>query len=198
GCNVEMKLIKHGFYPAGGGRIEASIEPGEKLSPVDILERGEVREVRARSLLSRLPGHICGRQLEVVGRRLHIGHEFCKTEMVKGSDGPGNAVIVEVESEKITEVFTSFGDKNIKAETVAQRVCDEVLNYLTAKVPAGAHLADQLLIPLAMAGGGAFRTVEPSLHTETNAWVIEKFIGAKTLMKRAGNEAWEIRVGAPS
>lgn len=69
------------------------------------------------------------------------------------------------------------------------------VSLVDAKVSVGEHLADQLLIPMAMAGGGAFRTCMPTLHTQTNAQIIEMFLPVKFSMREdeaAGN--WVIEV----
>ena len=61
-------------------------------------------------------------------------------------------------------------------------------------MPVGAHLADQLLLPLAVAGGGSFVTLEPTAHTRTNAEVVRTFLDSTVSMTEIGAGAWEIRV----
>ena len=92
------------------------------------------------------------------------------------SVGPGNVLLIAIESPQVCEIVTGFGVKGVAAERVASDACDEAERYLAANVPVGAHLADQLLIPMALAGGGTFRTVEPTAHTRTNALVIQQFV----------------------
>jgi RNA 3'-terminal phosphate cyclase (ATP) len=64
----------------------------------------------------------------------------------------------------------------VRAEEVAERVVQEVRSYLAADVPVGPHLADQLILPLALAGGGSFRTLPMTAHTETNLDVVQRFL----------------------
>jgi RNA 3'-terminal phosphate cyclase (ATP) len=90
--------------------------------------------------------------------------------------GPGNVLLLEVESEHVTELFSGFGEVGVRAEAVAERAVREARRYLAAGVPVGPHLADQLLLPLALAGGGAFRTVGLSSHSRTNLDVIRMFL----------------------
>src|SRR5205814_3477523 len=47
GPTVAATLERRGFYPAGGGRLQVSIEPAARLSPVELFVRGEVRATRA-------------------------------------------------------------------------------------------------------------------------------------------------------
>ena len=93
------------------------------------------------------------------------------------AQGPGNALLLEIESEHVTEVFTGFGEYGVRAEAVADRVTQRVRRYLATGVPVGPYLADQLLIPVALAGGGAFRTTALSSHATTNLAVIRTFLG---------------------
>jgi RNA 3'-terminal phosphate cyclase (ATP) len=105
-------------------------------------------------------------------------------------------VIVEIESENVTEVFTSFGERGVRAETVAETVALETLEYLEAGVPVGAHLADQLLLPFALAGGGSYRTLPPTLHTRTQVEVLRAFLGSETRMKAATDSVWLIEISS--
>lgn len=66
GPSVELELRRHGFFPAGGGQFHARIEPSKKLSRLDLLERGSIRNRQARILVSKLPEHVDQRELAVV------------------------------------------------------------------------------------------------------------------------------------
>ena len=94
----------------------------------------------------------------------------------------------------MTEVFTGFGEKRISAEAVAERVADEVRDYLAAKVPVGEYLADQLLIPMAPARGGSFSTGPISAHTTTNIEVIRKFLDVRFEVDRTGEGTHRVAI----
>jgi RNA 3'-terminal phosphate cyclase (ATP) len=64
----------------------------------------------------------------------------------------------------------------------------------SAGVPIGLHLADQLLLPLALAGGGAFRTMPLSLHATTNAEVIRCFIDVSVDVAPVTDSAVDVTV----
>jgi len=64
--------------------------------------------------------------------------------------------------------------------------------------PVGRHLADQLLLPLALAGGGSFRTLEPTQHTRTNAGVISRFLEVDFAIEPADGSTWRIEARARS
>ena len=195
GAKVEARLERHGFYPAGGGKFTVRIEPAGKLQGFELLERGETKRRQARALVANLAPSIASRELAVVKEQLGWSGDELKQEEVKGSPGPGNAVLLEIESEYVTEVFSGFGERGRKAEGVAGAAIEQVRAYLAAGVPVGPHLADQLLIPLVLAGRGAFRTLECSGHLRTNVEVIQRFLPIRIEAAQEGKHAWLVRVG---
>lgn len=194
GGRVDLELEGWGFYPAGGGRISCAIEPPSSLNPFHLTERGPLVRRRARAIVSRLPRHIATCELKVVKKSLGWKEEELEVVEVKDSRGPGNILILEIEFEGVTEVFTGFGRKGVKAEDVARRVCREVKAYLDADVAVGEHLADQLLMPMALGEGGSFTTTTPSLHTKTQAEVIRKFMEVDIHWEELGPKRWEVVV----
>lgn len=78
--------------------------------------------------------------------------------------------------EHATEVFSAYGEKSVKAETVARKSLDEARDYIASGAAVGEHLADQLMLPLALAGGGRFTAAAVSQHAITNAEVIKRFL----------------------
>jgi RNA 3'-terminal phosphate cyclase (ATP) len=73
-------------------------------------------------------------------------------------------------------VHRESGARGVPAEAVADRVCREALAFRDSKAAVGEHLADQLALPLALAGKGCFTTTVLSSHLRTNLAVIEKFL----------------------
>ena len=100
---------------------------------------------------------------------------------LSGEFGPGNALTLTVEHEHITEVFTGFGEKGVSAESVAKRAVDEARHYLASEAVVGRHLADQLLLPMALAGGGEFVTMPVTQHFESHVEIIGKFLSKRVV-----------------
>jgi RNA 3'-terminal phosphate cyclase (ATP) len=193
GPRVDAVLEKPGFYPAGGGRFKVSISPAG-LNRVDLLERGNMINKAAFAAVANLPVNIADRELKVVGEKLDWSRELLEVVDVENAQGPGNILTVEIESENIVEVFTGFGERGISAEKVANRTVKSVREYLAHDVPVGRHLADQLLVPMAMAGGGKFRTLSPSKHTTTNIEIIKKFLDVEINVNKYAQNQWEIEI----
>jgi RNA 3'-terminal phosphate cyclase (ATP) len=176
GPQVSIELGRYGFYPPGGGSFDVYIEPAAKSLRLDLLKLGRIRERRATALVVNLPASIAERELAVVKAKMGLSDEELHLEISDNAISRGTAVLIEIESEHLTEVFTGIGERGVRAEVVAERAADEALLYLERQVPVGEHLADQLLIPLALAGGGSFATGPLSLHTITNIEIVKKFL----------------------
>ena len=200
GAEVEVELLQPGFYPAGGGRFRATVTPPKDgLGRIELMERGEIVERRARVLLAHLPLAIAKRELDTVANRLSWPGDALQIDEAPESRGPGNVVSIEVGCEHVAEVFTGFGAKGIRAEQVAEQAIEHAHKYLASGVPVGRYLADQLILPMALAGGGRFITLPPSLHTRTNIETVRQFIDIPievTKVEDADSErTWQIAIG---
>jgi RNA 3'-terminal phosphate cyclase (ATP) len=193
GAVLETRLTAYGFYPAGGGRFEVKVTGVDALKPLRLVERGEIRETRCVCLASKLPQRITRAEAEIVSREMGLPPEHCKAVHVN-SCGPGNVVMLKVTGQQVTEVITTFGERGRPLRQVAREAVDKTRVYLGKNVVAGQYLADQLLAPMAIAGGGRFLTMEPSLHTKTNIEVIKRFLDIDILCRAINEEQYEIIV----
>lgn len=192
GGKVFLKLRKPGFYPAGGGVWTAAIAPSN-LVPVTIETAGARVSQAVRADVSVLPYVIAER--EVATALTLLGWPVsCGQARTVRADGHGNVMMAEITFENVTEVFTGFGERQISAEDVAARVVDEVRDYLAVGAPVGPHLADQLLLPMALAGGGSFVTGPLTGHARTNMAVIGRFLEVRFVVEDAGAGRWSVRV----
>lgn len=197
GPRVALTLECPGFYPAGGGRFQARIDPAARLAPLHLLARGAILRRRAHAIVSKLPAQVGERELTVVRQQLGWPADECAVEAVANPLGPGNALLLELETEHVTAIFASFGERGRSAEQVAREATEAASAWLSADVPVDEHLADQLLPPMALAGGGSFRTTKPSLHATTNAEMIQRFIPVAICFEpEATGQAWRVTVKA--
>lgn len=197
GVRVDTTLRRHGFYPAGGGEMEATIiPPAQGLQPFDLLERGAAREAYAESLIPALPRRVAARELQALADSLGWGPEQLRIPAVRQNEGPGNALMVTLAHESVNEVFTSFGEKSLSSEQVAAAVVSEVRAYQGSTAAVGPHLADQLALPLALAvhASGVAATYTCSdltEHARTNFKVIEAFLPVRSETQR-GEGHWRV------
>lgn len=182
GAKVELEMPRYGFYPRGGGEIVAKLAPSE-LSALTLNERGERVRGYAEAYVAALPVDIAQRELEVIGKRLSWSHDQLFVRGLSNDMGPGNAVTITVEHKDVTEVFTGFGERGVRAEEVASKVVDEARGYIGASTAVGEHLADQLLLPMALGQGGSFTTNIATEHLRSNAAVIETFTSKRVTIE---------------
>ena len=176
GITLQVELLRPGFYPKGGGQLRATITPCARPSRLDLLTRGPVLQQRATVLSAKLPAHIATRELEVLRTALRWPASSFTVRELPDSYSPGNVVLIELQSEQLTEVFSCVGERGVPAEDVARSCLQEAQTYLAAEVPVGEHLADQLLLPMALGEGGQFLTTQPSLHTLTQIDMLQRFL----------------------
>ncbi|HYN84663.1 MAG TPA: RNA 3'-terminal phosphate cyclase [Pyrinomonadaceae bacterium] len=196
GPNVTAELERYGFYPPGGGRFHVYIEPSAAPRRLDIDELGRVRARRAVALVVKLPPSVGERELAVVRERLGWGDTDAelRVEESRNALSPGNVLMIEVESEHLTQVFTSVGERGVRAEIIAERASKEAERYLEVGAPVDEHLADQLLIPLALGAGGSYVTGRPSPHTTTNVEIIRKFLDVDIALEEQRGGRWRVEV----
>jgi RNA 3'-terminal phosphate cyclase (ATP) len=196
GPKVTASIERHGFYPAGGGRITIEIEPAAKLIPFDLSLRGDIRHRRATAIVAGLPREIGDRELAVIDRVLKWPADSRHVRHLPTGHGQGNALVLEIGSENLTGVVTAFGQRGVRAEQVAESAAVEAREYLDSGVPVGPHLADQLLLPLALAGGGSFATMPLTLHAQTNIEIIRRFLDVDINVSESRPGVWIVRVAS--
>ncbi len=194
GAKLEIKLESHGFYPAGGGRIVLKAEPG-RCGKIEMSERGALKQIRLKALGSKIPQSIVFEELEIAKRALaaHGAEIVCEAAIVE-SNGPGNAFMAELDFECCAELATAFGERGVSREDVARELVRQVEELIASEACVGEHLADQLLLPMALGAGGSFTCGEPSSHTRTNIEVIKKFMDAEIICERLRDGLWAVKV----
>jgi RNA 3'-terminal phosphate cyclase (ATP) len=178
GYRVEIELVRHGFFPAGGGELVVRIEPpGPAARPLELLARGVVRERRGDVLIAHLPWRIAEVEAAQLAHGIDVDPGLVRAVGVSDSAGPGNAISCTLSYDSVAEVCTAFGRKGLPAKRVVSDVVRQVRRYLASRAPVGEHLADQLMVPLALGAGGRFRASAWSSHARTNAATLAAFLG---------------------
>lgn len=193
GPKVEIRLVRHGFYPVGGGRIEVDITPAP-LRPMEFVERGALRRGSATAFVAALPYDIGQREIDTARKVLDWPEDAFSVELLPQELGPGNILLVQAEYEQVTEVVSGFGRLGVGAESLARTAAQRLAGYMESPAFAGPYLADQLLLPMALAGRGRFTTVKPSEHARTAAQVIERFTARTCRLTHLPGGEHEVRL----
>jgi RNA 3'-terminal phosphate cyclase (ATP) len=176
GAQLDLQLLRYGFYPAGGGEIVATVQPCAQLQPLHLQERGERKAAYAESFIASVPFSVARRELECVAAATNWKEDQLLPRELPADQGPGNVLLLTLEHEQVSEVFCAFGEKGVLAEHVARDVVQQYRHYLASQAAVGEHLADQLMLPMALAGGGSMTVTEVSQHARSNAAIIELFL----------------------
>jgi len=180
GLHASVELVRRGFYPVGGGELRVAVSPATELHDFELLERGEMVRQEAQVISAKLPENVAHREIGTLKARLNWKKEHFRIVEDTTSRGAGNAVLVVLEYQHVTEVVVSFGQRGKRAEQVAEEAACETLAYLDSTAPVGPHLADQLLLPLGIAASRGrtcrYRTMPLTQHSLTHIDILQRFL----------------------
>jgi RNA 3'-terminal phosphate cyclase (ATP) len=178
GIRAEVALRRWGWYPRGGGEIEAAIvpTPRSRLRGFVAETRDEGGSIHGLSAVSHLPRSIAERQQRRAVERLAAAGVAAEIAIEDGAPalGPGTLVFLAIRGRA---GFSALGRRGLPAEEVAEAAVEPLLAYLASGAAVDEHLADQLVPFCALAGvESTFTCPSVSLHLTTVAWVVEQFL----------------------
>jgi RNA 3'-terminal phosphate cyclase (ATP) len=178
GLDARFSYRQAGFYPRGGGEVAIEILPGTPLRPLDLTDRGKLRELTAFIVTATLPGHVGERGERAVEEYFRrVGRVASVERRDRASPGAGAAVVLVATCEGGIAGFTALGARGKPMEQVAEEACDAFMAWWKSDTACDEHLADQLVLPLALAAGES-RWTTPSVteHLRTVLWVTQQFL----------------------
>ena len=198
GIAAKLQIEKWGWYPMGGGEVRVTIEGEEVPHGLDLRERGAVLRVRGISASSNLPKHIRTRQEAAALRALRSRGVNARIDQVDAvSMGQGTMVFLWAELDNASAGFASLGKLGKPAERVAEEAAGELLAYLDGTAALDRHMADQLVLPAALASGATdFTCEEITPHLVTVAWVVNQFFPGRVQVEGDEGKPGSCRVGA--
>ncbi len=174
GYDCKLTLISRGYYPRGGGCVEAVINPSvlKKTS----FDTNPCSFVQGTSHSSGLPPHVAERQAASAEKLLrHEGFDTRISLETNNYASVGSGITLWCG----TMGGSALGKPGLRAEKVGESAAEALLSELKSGAGVDVYLADQLIPYLALAGGGSFTTRMITPHTKTNIWVTEQFLDAK-------------------
>lgn len=192
GIEADLELRRSGWYPAGGGEIHARVaglgpEMIGRLKPVTLLDRGPLEGVTGRAIAANLPLHIPRRMaaraadvLKAEGIDAEIAAEVAEAA------SPGAGIFLTARYQAIAGGFSALGERGKPAELVGEEAAQALLAHHRSGATVERHLADQILLPLALADGPSSYSAQAITdHLRSNAFVIERF-GLATVRFKTG------------
>lgn len=179
GPQATVTLERPGFMQAGGGVLTAHIQPIQAWQKLHLTERGAPVQTFGLVLHAHLHDDIATREITTAAALLQWAPEQIELRYATDSAGPGNAILLGARFANVCEITTGIAQMGKTAEAVATSAAKSLHSYLASSAPVGAHLADQLLLPMALAGSGEFHTLTLTNHTLTNIALIQQFLPIK-------------------
>ncbi len=192
GAGAEMKVLRRGYYPKGGGQAALSVEPCKQLLPLKF-EKLEISGIRGIAFASRLPEHIPQRIKAAAEKALSAAGFSAEIETeISDSYSPGTGIVLWAEGKSIGA--SALGAIGVPSEKVGAAAAEKLLAEIKSDAAVDVHALDQLIPYMALASGKSeVLAQEVSQHARTNIWLVEKFLGVKFEIAPCG-ELWRVAV----
>lgn len=177
GINVTLKMIRAGFYPRGGGEIEAVLQPASRVRELNLTTCPTLTTAGGFTATADLPASI-GKALACrLKHKLKMAEVESHIPEETWSNGPGAVAGVIFRQAPVPTVFTALGERGRPAEAVADAAVEEALEFRASGCPVDPHSADQILLPLAFSDDASeFAVSEVTNHLLTNIATIRRFV----------------------
>ncbi len=186
GYDVNVKLVRRGHYPKGGGSVEVEVpSPPKGFRPIHKVFRGELLEIRGVSHCVRLPSHVARRQaisardvLRKAGLNIPINiDEEWYDPMSDPHLGPGSGITLWAVAKESILGSDALGARGKRAEIVGKEAADKLLADLRTGMALDTHMSDNILIYLSLADGeSVIGGASLTLHALTVMWLLRKFL----------------------
>lgn len=183
GFRIDADLKRWGWYPVGGGEVVCAITADRQDGgaawprPIDVLAPGPLTRIVGRAVAANLPSHIPQRIADRARASLAdlgVAVDIQPQRVTAACAGAG--IFFVAEYEKIHASFSAYGRLGKPSEDVADEAVTAFREHHASGAAVELHLADQLLLPLALAADSSVFTVaKPTSHLTTNSWTIGQF-----------------------
>jgi len=190
GAAPRLDLIHRGYYPRGGGEVRLTLAPG-KLRAVSLDAAGPLIAIEGCAHVANLPEHIATRMRDAALERLHAVAEVApriSAQVLDPADanGTGGGIVVWARTQNTVLGAGRVAERGARAETLGASVGDELASDLVAGSTVDLHACDQLLVYLALVGGGSCLARSVTSHAHAAMWLIEQFLPVRFVIAPQG------------
>jgi len=195
GLYADSDLVLAGFGRGTRGEVKLEVEPSH-LEGVDWSERGRLIGVRAVVTTAELPEHVAARGLQHLGRlAYYAGFEIDSASQVVDAKSPGAMVTVWGEYESALGGCAVMGQRGVRIEAVTQQAFEGFCSWMRSDATVDEHLADQILIPAALADGETrFVVNRITKRFLTTVWVVKQFLPIHITLRGSEDGPGEVTV----
>lgn len=188
GIDAELKLVRRGYYPKGGGEILFTLrhQPARKFQPLILRDRGKLINIEGIAYSNNLPSHIVSRiKASTLAVLEQHGYELGNVHIAEAIDeggksvrGTGTGIVLWANTTHSVIGSSALGEPGLRAERVGQSAALELIRELRSNASVDRYACDQLLPYLTLATG-VLTTAELTQHSKTCIWLIEQFLGKR-------------------
>lgn len=187
-----LAITKRGYYPRGGGGVSVVLKKAD-LSPLQLLDRGEIITIKGRSHASEAlrERQVAERQRESAMAVLKKAGLPAEIEVEYGpTQSPGSGIDLWALAQDTCLGATALGARGKRAEEVGEEGAAALLRQINSGAALDEWMGDQILPFLAVAGGESRISVTRiTEHLKTNLWVINHFLPIETQIKEEKTRA---------
>jgi len=177
GCEIDVRTARRGFYPEGGGKVEAKIKPWKNRRGIDLMDCGSVESIEVYSLASKplQAQEVSERQVKGFIKEVSVNHEVgrLRREYVDSSS-PGSCLLAVSVHQFSRKGSCMVGERGLRSEEIGRQVASALLKEIGSDAGLDLHMADQIIPYIALAGG-RIRTSEITQHARTNVDIVNRF-----------------------
>ena len=192
GMRFEMSSSRRGYYPRGGGRVRATVEPAGRLAPLDITEKADPHAANLVSRCGSLPRQVAERQASSARKVLEDGGvRVLSQEIDEGhSDSPGSSILAYQTGDGLFVGSDSLGARGKPAELVGSEAAGRFLASVKSGARLDSNLADMLLPLLSLAGGPSrVRVPEVTEHLKSGMQLAAQFTSCRWTLEESGGSS---------
>ena len=188
GIHAGLEVVRPGYVPRGGGILEIEVEPTGKLKPLSLTEQGDIRSIKGIALSSHLKekkvsqrmAEECQKVLSSQGYKAGIQEIYDESSLQEGA-----VLAIYAETSSGSRIGSDrAGRPGRRSESIGRYVAQNLMEDINTGAAVDRFIADQLIIYAGLAEGTTKYSIpRVTEHIETNLWLIEEFLGAKTKIK---------------
>jgi len=185
GVAAQLEMIRPGYVPTGKGIIEIKVEPAREIKPLTLLEQGEIKAIKGIAISSHLEQKKVSHRMSQKCKEVLASHGY-KAEIQEIYDTSslqeGAALAIYAETSSNSKIGSDrAGRPGRSSESIGNHVAESLLQDLRTGAAVDRFVADQLIIYAALAEGiTKYSVPRMTEHIETNLWLVEEILGAKT------------------
>jgi len=189
GMRFDATADRRGYYPRGGGKVSATVEPAAQVRAVNLTTRDGPVEVDLASRCAGLPRHVAERQLEAMVSVLSSSRVEIRSRTLheEEADSPGSSVLASATSGGLLLGADGLGARGKKAEKVGRGAAESLVTSLHSGASVDSNLADMIAPILSLAAGDSSLLVpQVSPHLKTGLHVAKLFTGCESSYMEVG------------